>query len=289
MRELTLQWRAGGPGIEHDLYFGGDEAMVADANTASQDIFLGRLSADTLSYNLPVLEPNKTYYWRVDGVNEVDAASVWQGPVWRFTVTDFVTVSMLDDFESYDDHCNRIFYTWQDGMGHSGGENVEGCTMAPYDGNGSAAIVGNTDPPYASHLMIHNASQSLPMYYDNANWPWFSEIERGWSTLQDWTTDGADALSLYFRGEAENIQDPLYIAVVDSRGAIAVVYHANGDAVLSTEAQVWHIPLADLDAAGVDVTAIEKLVIGVGNRDNPQPSGSGMLYIDDIQLTKRVL
>jgi hypothetical protein len=25
----------------------------------------------------------------------------------------------------------------------------------------------------------------------------------------------------------------------------------------------------------------------VGNLDNPQPSGTGLLYIDDIQLTKR--
>ena len=287
MRELTLQWRSGGPGIEHDLYFGDDEVIVADANTASGNIFLGRLPADTLSYDLPSLESGKTYYWRVDGVNDTNPAAVWKGPVWRFTITDFVMVKMLEDFESYDDLCNRIFFTWQDGWGHSGGENAEGCDMASYAGNGSAAMVGNADPPYASHVLVRDASQSLPVYYDNASQPWFSELERTWPTAQDWTADDADALTLYFKGEAENIQDRLYMAFEDSRGRIAVVYHSNTSAVLSTEAQVWHIPLADLDAAGVDLSAVERLVIGVGNRDNPQASGSGMLYIDDIQLTKR--
>jgi len=288
MRDFTLQWRAGGPGMQHDVYFGEYEAIVADANTASMDVFLGRLPADTLSYDLSGLEPDKTYYWRIDGVNDVDPAQVWKGPVWSFTVTDFVTVNMLDDFESYDDHCNRIFFSWQDGMGHWGGENVEGCDMAPYAGNGSGAIVGNTDPPYASHVLVRDASQSLPIYYDNTTLPWFSEVERNWPKAQDWTIDDADALTLYFKGEAENIQDPLYIAVEDSRGESAVVYHSSAHAALSAEAQLWHIPLADLDALGVDISAIEKLVIGVGNGDDPQPAATGTLYIDDIQLTKRV-
>jgi hypothetical protein len=275
--------------MEHDLYFSDNKAIVADANTASQDVFLGRLPAGTLSHDLPGLEPGMTYYWRVDGVNDVYPARVWQGPVWRFKITDFICVAMLDDFESYDDFCNRIFFTWQDGLGHSGSENVEGCDMAPYGGNGSGAIVGNAEPPYASHVLVRDASQSLPMYYDNTSWPWFSEIERIWAAGQDWTIADADALTLYFRGKVENIQDPLYISVGDSRGAIAVIDHASASGVLSTEAQAWHIPLADLEAAGVDLTAIEKLVIGVGNRNNPQLSVStGTLYVDDIQLTKRV-
>ena len=153
-------------------------------------------------------------------------------------------------------------------------------------------MVGNTDPPYASHVMVRDASQSLPIYYENENWPWFSEAQRTRPTPQDWTIDDADALTLYFRGEAENMQDRLYIVIEDSRGAIAVVYHSNVSAVLATEGQVWHISLADLDALGVDISAIIKLVIGVGSRDDPQPAATGTLYgtlyIDDIQLTKRV-
>ena len=287
IRELTLQWNPGGPGMQHDVYFGDDEAIVANAGTASQDVFLGRLPADTPGYDLPSLEPSKTYYWRIDGVDDAYPARVWKGSVWCFTITDFVMVKMLDDLESYDDHCKRIFFTWQDGWGHSGGEDIEDCHATPYAGNETGAIVGNVDPPFASHVVVRDASQSLPLYYDNGSWPWFSEAERTWPVPQDWTLDNVDALTLYFRGEAENGRDPLYIATEDRHGGFAVIYHSNWDAVCSTEAQVWHIRLADLDGAGVDVTAIKKLVIGVGHRDNPQPLARGILYVDDIQLTKR--
>jgi hypothetical protein len=289
MRELTLQWRPGGPGMQHDVYFGDDEDRVANPGPASQGVFWGRLPADTLSYDLYGLEPGQTYFWRIDGVNDLDPAKVWQGPVWSFTITGFVTVKVLDNFESYDDHCNRIFFIWQDGWGHSGGQDVIDCDAAAYDGNGSGAIVGNVDPPYASQVVIHSGSQCLPIHYANENWPWFSETQRIWRSAQDWKTQEADALTLYFQGEAENTQDHLYIAVEDNRGRTAVVEHSSERAVLATEWQVWHIPLVDLDALGVDVSAIKKLVIGVGHRDNPQPASSGTLYVDGIQLTKRVL
>jgi len=293
-RDLTLQWNPGGPGIQHDVYFGDDEATVADANTASQDVFLGRQSAETLSYDLRNLEPGKTYYWRIDGVNDVDPTKVWKGSIWSFTITDFVMVNVLDDFESYDDHCNRIFFAWQDGGGHSGGEgveafapNMEECDVIPYAGNETGAIVGNAEPPYASHVMVRDASQSMPIYYDNSTWPWFSEVEHTWPVAQDWTIHDADALTLYFKGEAENGEEPPYIAVEDSHGGVAVMYHSSVSAALSTEGQVWHISLADLDTLGVDISAITKLVIGVGNRANPQFSvATGKIYIDDIQLTK---
>ena len=286
-RDLTLQWSSGGPGVQHDVYFGDDETAVADANTQSLDVYCGRLPAETLSYELQGLEPGKTYYWRVDGVGDGDPATVYQGLVWSFTITDYIRVRVLEDFESYDDHCNRIFFTWLDGFGHSGGEEVSGCDVAPYSGNGTGALVGQAEPPYASHVLIHDASQSMPLYYDNTFSPYFSEAERTWPVAQDWTMDDADSLTLYFRGDAENAADPLYILLVDGHGQFATVYHANADAVLSTEAQVWHIPLAELEALGVDVSAIETMVIGVGDLDDPRPSGTGLLYIDDIQLTKR--
>lgn len=297
VRDLTLQWRAGGPGIQHDVYFGDDEAIVASADTTSQAVFLGRQPADRLGYDLLNLERARTYYWRVDGVSDTDPATVRKGAVWRFTVTDFVVVQVLDDFESYDDHCNRIFFTWQDGRGHSGDEGIdvynrplEGCNVAAYAGNNTGATVGDAEMPYVSHVMLRDASQSLPMYYDNSIWPWFSEAERNWSTPQDWTLEDADTLTLYFKGDAENAQDLLYVAVEDSHGGFAVVYHASDSAVRSTEAQVWHISLAELSVLGVDTSAMKKLAIGVGKREDPQfTQNTGKVYIDDIQLTKRVL
>jgi hypothetical protein len=66
-----------------------------------------------------------------------------------------------------------------------------------------------------------------------------------------------------------------------------VAVHPDANAVLATEWQKWHIPLADVPAAGVDVAAVKKMCIGVGDRDNPKPGGTGRIYIDDIRLTYR--
>ena len=36
------------------------------------------------------------------------------------------------------------------------------------------------------------------------------------------------------------------------------------------------------------IAAVKKMVIGVGDRKNPKPGGTGRIYIDDIRLTKRM-
>jgi hypothetical protein len=37
----------------------------------------------------------------------------------------------------------------------------------------------------------------------------------------------------------------------------------------------------------VDISSVTKMYIGVGDRESPQPSGMGWIYIDDIAVTKR--
>jgi hypothetical protein len=69
---------------------------------------------------------------------------------------------------------------------------------------------------------------------------------------------------------------------------MAAVVHPDAEAVLATEWQKWHISLGEARAAGVDVAAVKKMVIGVGDRQNPKPGGTGRIYIDDIRLTKRM-
>jgi len=138
----------------------------------------------------------------------------------------------------------------------------------------------------------------MPVYYDNSSAPYFAEAERifttpshwtpgGVVTPQDWTIDDADTLTLHFHGEPDNDRDPLYVAIKDSAGRSARVIHPDANAVLATEWQRWHIPLADMKAAGVDVGAVRKITIGIGDRDDPQPGGWGLIYIDDIWVTKQ--
>jgi hypothetical protein len=79
-----------------------------------------------------------------------------------------------------------------------------------------------------------------------------------------------------------NDRDDLYVIVKDNAGHTAVVPHSNADAVLLDTWQAWNIPLADLRTAGVDVTAIKKMSIGVGDRTSSAPRGTGTIFIDDI-------
>ncbi len=79
--------------IQSTIYLGTDPNEVADGLAPS-------VTSNTNSINLIAfeVEMGKTYYWRVDEVNEAEADSVWAGPVWRFSTVASLAV---DDFESY--------------------------------------------------------------------------------------------------------------------------------------------------------------------------------------------
>ena len=93
-----------------------------------------------------------------------------------------------------------------------------------------------------------------------------------------------DTFELYFRGASDNEPGQLYLLIEDNAGQIAVMTNPDPDAVFTEQWQKWSIPLADLTADGIDVTAIRRLSIGVGNPENPQPGGIGIIYIDDIHI-----
>jgi hypothetical protein len=270
VQPIVLRWRPVGRCLQHDVYFGDDEEGVANATTETLGIYRGRQPAEEPNYDAGALESGKTYYWRIDGVDGADPNSPWKGDVWSFTTADFILVSVVDDFESYtDDRGHLIFKTWIDRGGSWVGN------YPPEEG-----------PPYAELRIVHTGRQSMPMEYYNDTEPWYSEAERTWETPQDWTLDGTDTLRLYFRGQADNSQERLYVAIEDGAGHIAVATHPDPNAVLATQWQKWQIPLADLRTAGVDVAAVKKMVIGVGDRNSPYPGGTGKIYIDDIRLTK---
>jgi hypothetical protein len=431
---------------------------------------------------------NATHYWRIDGVDKASPQTPWKGAIWSFTTGDFLVV--VDDFESYtDDQAagQAIFQTWTDGLSYGDPNNPAGDPNHPpyYAGNGTGSMVGNMNLPFAERKIVRSGEQSMPMDYNNVKKPWYSEAERTWATPQDWTIDGADTLTLHFRGNpvsfvenagvvtmsgsgrgdfdigdgyhwwggdacgfackrlsgsgsivakvenagglsgqggkagvmvretlypgsksghvvhaparrvvlfeytngpygratvgdsrtplwlkltrtgdvfaaqysldggtwtdirSQNSQagpmkiamassvyiglcvtsgdpemmvtavfsdititgditgqwqvasigvDPhtvnapenLYVRIEDTAGKYASVVHPDAAAVLATEWQKWQIALAEVRAAGVDVAAVKKMVIGVGDRKNPKPGGTGRIYIDDIRLTKRM-
>jgi len=215
--------------------------------------------------------------WDFIGETENGTEDIWwilEGQDYPRLWWEGVAVLVVDDFESYDDEVgNRLFDIWIDG----------------YDIPENGSSVGCDWPgDFQCPQTAHGGAQSMPMRYDNSGPAHHSQAKRTWETPQDWTIDEADALTLYFRGEVDNDPEPLYTAIEDSAGQIVAVGHPNAGAVLATEWQEWHIALADLQADGVDVAAVEKMSIGIGDRDDPQLGGTGRIYIDDIRLTSRM-
>ncbi len=77
---------------------------------------------------------------------------------------------------------------------------------------------------------------------------------------------------------------PLYITVTDKAGKSKTVVNPNAAAV---NASVWtQWPIAFSDLAGVNLAAVKKLTIGVGDRANPKAGGAGKLFFDDIGFGK---
>jgi len=270
--DAVLSWRAGRNAALHEVYFSSDMAAVEN-NIALVDT----ISQNSYDLSPLGLELGKTYYWKVNEVNEATTPAVWQGEVWSFTAQEYLVV---EDFESYDDTCNRIFYAWVDGFGHSGDPE---CGVAPYSGNITGSTVGNFEPPFAERSIFHEGGQSMPFGYDNTVTPYYSETQRQWVPEGDWTKGGASSLTVWFYGqEGNNIAEQFYITVEDSAGNIRVVSHTDLAVIQTVSWQEWNIPFTSF--AGVDMTNVKKMYIGIGNRTAPAAGGTGKLYIDDIRL-----
>ena len=250
----VLTWLPGQVAIKHHLYFGNDPNAVTQGAAGADK---GELADPTFTPG--ALESLTAYYWRVD--ETIAGGTVRAGPVWKFT-----TCLPVDDFESYtDDEGSRIYETWIDGWT-----------------NGTGSMVGNAQAPFAERTIVHGGTQSMPLDYNNVKSPFYSEAEREFSPVEDWTAEGVDTLTLFFRGSASNGAGKLYVAVEDSTGKVAV---ATSDAALTTTAWTeWKIPLSNL--TGVNLARVKKLYVGVGDRQAPVAGGSGRIYIDDIRVTK---
>jgi hypothetical protein len=186
--DAGFDWREGRQAASHQVYFSTDKAAVV-SGAALVD------TTTTSSYQPPSLDFGKLYYWRVDEVNNAPV-SAWQGDVWSFTTAEFTDI---DNFESYTNESpNRVFQTWIDGWGFSKDEFFPNGDP----GNGTNALVGY-DPAVGNIMetsITHGGVQSMPVEYNNVNAPYYSEVERTWASPQNWTTNGATELSLWFRG-----------------------------------------------------------------------------------------
>ncbi len=252
----TLTWMPGTAATKHHLYFSDSQDAVSQGAAGADK---GPLDLAVTSFALTDLENLTTYYWRVDEV--LADQTVKTGPVWKFTTFVFV-----DDFESYtDDEGSRIYETWNDGWT-----------------NNTGSRVGHLEAPFAETLVIHGGKQAMPLDYNNLAAPFCSEAEQVWATPQDWSAAGVTTLTLYFRGTSANSPDRLYVAITDKSGKVGTAVYPTPSRIAMPAWTRWEIPLSDFTAAGVNLAAVKKMVIGVGDRASGKAGGVGVLYIDDI-------
>jgi len=255
-----LSWSPADFATSHEVYFGTDKAVVRDADTGSPE-YKGTRDLGSESYDPGKLEWDSTYYWRVDEVNNTNPDSPWIGPVWSFTTANFLIV---DDFESYNDldpedpDSNRIFNAWLDG----------------YDDPTNGSLVGYETPPFAEQTIVHGGNQSMPLYYDNS--VGYSEATLTLTYPRDWTENGVDTLTIWFRGTSGNAAEQMYVALNSN----ARVDHDDPDAATSTSWTEWNIPLQAFADQGVNLTNVNSITLGLSS----VTGGTGMMYFDDIRL-----
>ncbi len=246
-----LTWTPGF-GASYEVYFGGDAASLelkASGNLGSE------------SYEPGQLEWNTTYYWRVDEANSANADSPWTGPLWSFTTANFL---IIDDIESYNDieegqpGSNRIYVAWADG----------------YDDPTNGSQTGHLDPPFYEETIVHSGNKSMPIYYDNSVGK--SEATLTLTDKRDWTVNGVDTLTIWFRGETGNAAEQMYVALNGN----ARVDHDDPDAATITRWTEWNIPLQAFADQGVNLANVSSITLGLSS----VTGGTGTMYFDDIRL-----
>ena len=251
---VVLSWRAGREASSHQVKLGTDAQYLP---------LVG--SPDESRYNAGALEYGTTYYWQIIEVNEAETPSSYAGELWSFSTPTHGTV---DSFDQYDDNCNRIFFAWEDGLGHNGGEEVEDCDVPASNGNGGGSIVGNDTAPFAEKTIVNAGStQSLPFNYDNSFGPSEAMLRLDG---QDWTASSVQTLAIAFSGTAGNT-GTLYVKINNTK----IVYDREATDIAQSAWQAWNIDLTGVSG----LQNVTSLTIGVDGGN-----AAGMLYIDDIRL-----
>ena len=253
-----LSWRVGREAAQHLVYVGESEddlTLVDTVNTNQYDL----LGLD--------LEMGRTYYWRIDEVNDAEIPSAWESDVWNFRTRDCLVV---DDFEGYDDdyeNYNRVFQIWIDGAGYTQPE-------PGHLGNGSGSLVGTSEAPWVELDIVHTGRQAMPISYSNTDGVAYSEATRTFDVPQDWTAHGIKSLSLYFQGLPDN-GGRLYLKINNT----PVPYNGDAADLTKTIWQPWNVDLSNVAA---DLANVRTLTIGIEDA-----GATGIVYIDDICLYPR--
>jgi len=143
----------------------------------------------------------------------------------------------------------------------------DGETWTP---RGDVITLAMTDPVLIGlALTSHNTAATTSAVFSNISFT--GNVTGGWERAEIGVAQPTDA---------GNAIEPLYVALEDTSGNVAVVSHPNTAAVGISAWQEWLIPYSEL--TGVNLNRVSTMYIGVGDRDNPSSGGTGLIFIDDV-------
>ncbi|MHC4497507.1 MAG: LamG domain-containing protein, partial [Planctomycetota bacterium] len=281
LRDANLAWKPGDYAADHNVFFGTSwedvNAMIDPCATKS---------VGNESYDLPILDLDVTYYWRIDEHND---PCTWRGPIWRFKVADYLVV---DDMESYSDTVD-LRSSWVEWEQH----------LETYGWATGAVLLLGPRPLYATHggdkVMRYG-------YFTNRFAPPSPDVAyaEAWLPIpaeeNDWTREGVKILTLYFYGQSTNDAcdtEQMYIGLEDTNGTYAEIRYGDyreGENMGELTMEEWHewfIALEDFNDSNyaevyndVNLHDVNRLYIGFGNRRTPVDGGLGEVRFDDIRL-----
>jgi hypothetical protein len=140
---------------------------------------------------------------------------------------------------------------------------------------GTPQTIVMTDPVFIGlAVTAHQAGQNRTMTFDNVS-------TTGNVTPAAGPFVVTDDIGLH---AASNDLSPLFVAVQDKAGKMAMVINPNAAAVQETAWDLWRIPLTAF--VGADVKNATKLFVGVGNG---KPDGFGVMNFRDIRILQPVV
>lgn len=150
-----------------------------------------------------------------------------------------------------------------------------GLVRAFYSANGSDwtsfsfVSVQMTAPFYIGLAVTsHNLDVPCEARFSNLSFP-------NTSVSPEWSTKDIGILV--------NEAEPMSIVL---NGSVRIA-HEDPNATLTDQWTEWNIPLQRFAEQNVNLTNINSLGIGIGEIDNQEPGGEGIMYIDDIRLYRQ--
>lgn len=206
-------------------------------------------------YDPGMLECGRIYQWRVD---EIGPAGTVTGPTWEFTTGDGLPI---DNFEGYAGNAD-LAETWT--------HNIEGGYEYLFLDTGT----------------VNQGAKAMRFEYQNQYEPFTTEATRTFAEPQDWTVINPDVLMVTFRGRKGNVEQPIFLRIEDAAGNQATVNHPFMYATQSDPWRTWEISISDLVDGGVDLAAVAKMTLGLGNGTYSGQAGDSrdVLYVDNICL-----